>query len=103
MTRIEFTHHAKDDREERILRIATTIGFGETVRAFPRHNQYGDTLHCLTDTGVIIIKDRSETKVITMFVCSKRQLMNYYGNRKPPKSLYNAVVRNEKRKFLFEI
>ena len=106
MTRIKFSEHAKVDREERIVRIATTIGFGETVASFPMCNQHGETTHFITDTGVVIIKDRAETRIITMFAVSENALFTYWKTHKhqaPPHWLVNVVRNNrKKRKFLFE-
>ncbi len=107
MIKIEFSEHAKADREERIIRIATTVGFGEVIECFPEHNKYGDTMHCLTDTGIIIVKDRQQTKVITMFPCSEAKLLAYWKiHRKsaPPTTIRKVIQNNQrKRKFLFEI
>ena len=103
MVRINFTTHASADREERIIRIATTIGFGEVIGSFPNRNEHGPTMHCITDTGILIVKDRYEQNVITMFALKESRLHYYYGDR-VPKSLLQTVRNNQrKRKFLFEI
>ena len=104
MTKIEFSEHATNDRTERIVRIATTIGFGEEIAQFNRHNKYGKTVHCLTSTGVVIIKDYTQSKIITMYAMTLAQMLTYYNKSRAPQVIYRAVVNNEKkRKFLFEI
>ena len=102
MVKIHFSEHAQYDRQDRIVRIATSIGFGEVVHIFRRKNQYGYTRHCITSTGVVVIKDDKQETVITMFACTEKQLLGYYNNRKPPNAVYKAVMRNSKKKYLFE-
>ena len=103
MVRINFTAHASADREALIVRIATTVVFGEVVGIFPNKNEYGPTMHCITDTGILIIKDQKGESIITMFALKESRLHHYYGNR-VPKNLLQTVRNNQKkRKFLFEI
>ena len=104
MIKIEFSEHAAQGREERMVQIATTIGFGEVFATFPRRNQHGVTIHCITDTGVLIIKNVTQTKVITMFPLNEAKLRKYYQDQKIPYWLLKVVRNNyQKRKFLFEI
>lgn len=103
--RIQFSNHAIRDRIERMTMIATTIGFGEIVIEFADKNEYGNTWHCLTNTGVCIVKTEDKQKIITMFCISIPRLEAYYLNRvgqKPPYSLWVAVRNNEKKRpYLF--
>jgi hypothetical protein len=93
MEKIVFSQHCLEERQDRIVRIASTIGFGN--------------VHCLTDTGVVIVKDSREEMVITLFVCNIDRLYAYWrkmGQDKPPRQIMKVVENNErKRKFLYEI
>jgi hypothetical protein len=97
--------HCKEDRLERLTQIGMTIGFGEVVEKFPGRNGKSATVHCLTNTGVVIIKDPTESIVITAFAIHSDRLFGYYkkNNRgNPPEYLVNIVKNNEKkRKFLY--
>lgn len=103
--RIVFSHHAITDRIERMTEIALTIGFGSVVEEFPCINQYGNTWHCLTDTGVVIIKTDDKEKVITLFCATPERVFAYYKNYKntrPPQFLVKVAANNlRKRAYLF--
>ena len=75
MTRIVFSKHAIEDRTDRIVKIATAMGFGEVIEEFPSENYMGPTRHCLTNTGVIIVKPRDKEEVITMFAVSETKML----------------------------
>ena len=93
------TKHLTEDRMDRVVFIATTIGFGEIVEEFYIEDNHGKHYECVTSTGVIIIKDLSKKVIITMFVGRMAQVKRLYGNREIPKNLKAVVKRNEKKKF----
>lgn len=84
---------------DRVVFIATTIGFGEIVEEFYIKDNHGKHYECVTSTGVIIIKDLSKKVIITMFVGRMAQVKRLYGDREIPKNLKAVVKRNEKKKF----
>ena len=93
------TKHLTEDRMDRVVFIATTIGFGEIVEEFYIEDNHGKHYECVTSTGVIIIKDLSKKVIITMFVGRMAQVKRLYGDREIPKNLKAVVKRNEKKKF----
>ena len=101
-----FTNHLINDRLDRVTHILTTVGVGEVLYKFQESNQYGPNLHCITDTGVLIIKSADDDCIITMFMLTERRLFAYWKahqtTRHIPQSLLNTVRNNEKkRKYLF--
>ena len=99
MTKTKFSKHALEEREERIVWIATEVGFGQvvdTIQIYDVERSYRRVE--LTETGVAIIKAIDEELVITMFCPTWRQLANWYGDKNLiPIRLLNATKRNEKR------
>ena len=99
MTKTKFSKHALEEREERIVWIATEVGFGQvvdTIQIYDVERSY----RCveLTETGVAIIKAIDEELVITMFCPTPRQLVKWYGSKNAvPIHLLNVAKRNEKR------
>ena len=96
------TKHLTEDRMDRVVFIATTIGFGETVEEFYIEDNHGKHYECVTSTGVIIVKGLDRKTVVTMFIGRTGQIKRLYGDREIPKNLKAVVKRNEKKK-LYEI
>ena len=105
-TRITLSHHLTADRLERMTTIATTIGFGKVIEEF-EDDIYGEpTWHCLTDTGVLLVKSADKTKIITMYVATVDRLYAYYRKKRNqktiPQYLVQIVKNNEKKRpYLF--
>lgn len=99
MKKVQFSSHALFDREERIVWIATEVGFGEVVDTIQIHDEDRSYRRVeLTDTGVAIIKAVNEEFVITMYLPTQRQLIKWYGSKNAvPIHLLNVAKRNEKR------
>ena len=99
MKKTTFSKHALQDREERIVWIATKIGFGQvidTIQIYDMDRSYRRVE--LTETGVAIIKAVDEEFIITMYLPTQRQLVKWYGSKNAvPIRLLNVVKRNEKR------
>lgn len=89
--------HLTDERMERYLRIATTIGFGDEIESFKITDTRGTSYRCITTTGVIIVKDETFTKVITVFVARPAQIKALYKDRNPPVFLMNKAKQNQKK------
>lgn len=104
MITINLSEHVVKDRVERLALIGSTIGFGEIIKIKVKTGKYGKVKMCLTDTGVTIIKDVTNDKVITAYACKLKELYYLYNESRVPKHIYKTVYTNTiKRKFLFEI
>ena len=68
MKKVEFSSHALFDREERIVWIATEVGFGEVVDTITIYDEERNYRRVeLTETGVAVIKAIDKEFVITMY------------------------------------
>lgn len=99
MKKVEFSSHALFDREERIVWIATEVGFGEVVDTIVIYDEERSNRRVeLTETGVAVIKAMDKEFIITMYLPTQRQLINWYGDKNLiPIRLLNVAKRNEKR------
>jgi hypothetical protein len=99
LKKVEFSSHALFDREERIVWIATEVGFGEVVDTITIYDEKRNHRRVeLTETGVAVIKAVDKEFVITMYLPTQRQLINWYGSKNAvPIRLTNVAKRNEKR------
>lgn len=99
MKKTKFSKHALEDREDRIVWIATEVGFGQvvdTIQIYDVERSYRRVE--LYETGVAVIKALDEELVITMYVPTQRQIINWYGDKNSvPIHLLNVAKRNEKR------
>lgn len=108
MTKQEISRHIIKDRMERMVLIATTIGYGNIVREFITDGKYGKIRQCITDTGIVIIKELETDKVITAYAIRIARLIALYRSEAPnerlPQKLHNVVVNNEKKRpYLFNV
>lgn len=95
--KIAMTNHATTDRLERLLYINNTIGFGKVV--FEHINYERNSRECLTDTGVLIIKDLYREVMITAFICSFDKASALYhdaGYDGIPHWMVNRINKNKK-------
>lgn len=99
MQKVSFSQHALNDREDRIVWIATEVGFGEIIDTIIIQDEArGCRRACLTSTGVAIIKSMEQEFIITMFCPTVHQLVTWYSNKNIiPIRLLNICKRNEKR------
>ena len=99
MKQAKLSKHAKVDRPDRFLWIATEVGFGQVVDTIQIYDvERGHRRVELYETGVAIIKAVDEEIVITMYLPTQRQLAAWYnGSRFVPIRLLNVAKRNEKR------
>ena len=99
MKKTKFSRHALEERENRIVWIATEVGFGQvvdTIQIYDAERSYRRVE--LTETGVAIIKAVDEDMVITMYLPTQHQLIKWYGDKNLiPIRLLNVAKRNEKR------
>lgn len=99
MERIIPTTHLIEDRMDRVIFIATEIGFGEIVEEFYIEDNHGKHYECVTSTGVIIVKDLTKKVVVTMFIGRLAQIKRLYKDREIPRGLLAIIKRNEKKKY----
>lgn len=97
MEKIIPTRHLTEDRMERVVFIATTIGFGDIIEEFYVDDDHGKHYECITSTGVIIIKGLDRKTVVTMYVAHRNQIKRLYKDREIPRGLKAVVKRNEKK------
>lgn len=90
------SRHCMEDRVGRITFIATTLGFGQIIQKRTTYSNGQPSIRCLTDTGVIICKTMDESKVITMFIATTRQVVDIYGGGHVPNWIYNKAKKNKK-------
>ena len=99
MKQTKLSKHAKVDRPDRILWIATEVDFGQvvdTIQIYDVERSYRRVE--LYETGVAVIKAVDEDMVITMYLPTQRQLIGWYGDKNLiPIRLLNVAKRNEKR------
>ena len=90
------SRHVQEDRLDRMVYIATTIGFGEVI--FERVNN--DRRECITDTGVLMVKYITEDFLITAYIISIEKataiFRHAYGDRRMPPYLYETIRKNAK-------
>lgn len=97
MERIIPTKHLIEDRADRVVFIATTVGFGDIVEEFYIEDNHGKHFECVTSTGVIIVKGLDKKTVITMYVAHHNQIKRLYKEKKIPRNLQAVIKRNEKK------
>lgn len=94
MTNTVLSHHCKVERAERVRQIIEQIGIGQIIKKSFVNNCYT----CITDTGITIIKTADETKVVTMYVTTYRELvMVYNGEKRIPPFLKKKVNHNQSK------
>ena len=71
--------HYITDRAKREALIQT-IGEGKEIARFTvdKHHKNGPEIHIITDTGIIIIKNKRTKKLITKLIARPAQIRRYY-------------------------
>lgn len=90
------SRHVQEDRLDRMVYIATTIGFGEVI--FERVNN--DRRECITDTGVLMVKSIVGDVLITAYIISIDKAIAIFrhvcGDSRMPTYLYETIRKNAK-------
>ena len=86
------SNHLCNDREDRLTRIAMTIGFGEVVK----ETYHKDGTSLLTDTGVMYIVDKPSRYIITVYVATVKEVVAMFDGR-PPSYLVSKARKNERK------
>lgn len=100
----ELTKHVKFGRNQRLRKIIEEVGLGQIVKkVYYRSSdkimsgQAGVYL-CITDTGITIVKDEKEEKIITLYVTTVKELVRAYNGKKGiPTYLTKRVDRNQSK------
>lgn len=90
------SNHLVRDRMKRVEFIIENIGFGDIIAERDWVDTAGKScIRQLTTTGVIIVLNPSDRKVITMWTASVLQVKAMYHGR-IPNWMYRVVTKNEK-------
>ena len=95
------TKHFKEDRQYRHNFIVENIGEGEVVDKFEvdNHHPNGVEIHEVTDTAIIIVKNKRTGKKVTELIASPNQIKRYYikeGKQVPKGILAKAIEHTRK-------
>ena len=96
-TRITMTRHIKEERLDRLTYIAMNVGFGNVVLEQPRVEE--GKRDCLTDTGVLLVKDIMEEVLVTAYIISIDKATAMYkhsGYPAVPTQMRKIIIKNEK-------
>lgn len=90
------TKHYNNERYNREKFIKKRLhGDGKIIDSFivDRNHPMGKEIHCVTDTGLIIVYNACSKKLVTKLIARPQQLKNLYqnDNRKVPKYLLNLA------------
>ena len=71
--------HYLTDRSKREALIKT-IGEGKIIATFTvdKHHRNGPELHSITDTGIIIIRNKRTKKMVTKLIARPQQIRRYF-------------------------
>ena len=77
---MEYTRHFENDRKTRIDFINEVLGVGNIVDSFvvDKGHRNGAEIHDITDNGIIIIKNYTTQKMVTMLIARPQQIRRYY-------------------------
>ena len=89
--------HLLEERSDRLMRIATTVGFGEI--AYKKPLQKADGWAVLTTTGVLLVTDRHDSFIVTMYLISIEQLLAIFEGE-VPSELKKVVKENMKKGYV---
>lgn len=92
------TYHAREERHDRIFIIKKYIGLGNPIKKIPATTKKSvGAMAVLTDTGIIIVRDKHNTTIITMIVPDFDYVKkNFYPDDMIPWEMQLAISRNKK-------
>lgn len=100
---MKMTYHAQVERIDRLVACIEHLGVGEVVL----ETEFNDARVRLTSTGLCLVMDKYEDKLITGYMCPINRCTAIYrssGYTRVPESIYKTVTRNNKKyKFLLEM
>lgn len=95
------TKHFREDRMDRAVYIAQTVGFGEIVLSVVDENRHN--LFELYESGACVIRALSEeAEIITMYIATLEQVNRLYriANRRTPTFMVNKAKHNTHKKYI---
>ena len=96
---IQMTHHAKEERLDRLAECVTVLGMGKIV-VQARDSRYPGTVRQLTATGIMLVFEEDTDKLITGYMATVAQMYCIYRQANieyiPPK-IYNRVHKNNSK------
>ena len=88
------TAHAMNDRMERLNYIKATVGFGYIIKELERVKNGREEVACITSTGVMVIKNKDRTKMVTAFIATVGQAKQVYQSDRLPDNVYRTIAAN---------
>lgn len=92
------SYHARVQRIERFEYIIDTVGFGEEIASTNLKIKEKMRLHTLTDTGVIIVREK-DGEIVTAFIARIEQANAIWykaQQRTMPNKLYQKIKANRR-------
>ena len=86
--------HLLEDRSDRLISIATTVGFGKII--YKRKLEAESAWAVFTDTGVMLVTDTHDSFIITMYLVSIKQAFAIFHGEIPV-DLFEVIKRNQKK------
>lgn len=97
--------HAREERRDRFYLINKYIGMGNPIKEIPATSKKfgGRAKAILTDTGIIIVKDKQSATIITVIIPKFMYIkQNFYPTDVVPWEIQAAISRNKKYAELIE-
>ena len=93
--------HYSEERQSRAWLITNVIGIGNVIDRFvwDKGHPNGAEIHCITDTGIIIIYNQRTGKMVTQLIARPQQIKRYYekeGRKAPPHVVELAFEHQQK-------
>lgn len=97
------TRHYSSQRCQRQAFIDENVGKGNIIDIFvvDRGHCKGEEIHSVTDTGLIIIKNKTTGKIITELIARPEQLRRLYHleGREPPRKILRLAYQHNASKY----
>lgn len=101
------SYHASEERIERLTACLATLGYNNFVLQVEDKKRGNGTTQFLTDTGIIIVRNSNNGKLVTGYMATVQQATRMYriaGYERMPNGMYKKISRNnEKYKELLDI
>lgn len=88
----KLTRHLKVERADRVALILSHIDLGGEIK---RRIAKG-VAYCLTSTGIVMIRDKDDDTIITLYLPNLKQIQFVYDTYAVPKSVIATYKRNER-------
>lgn len=95
------TRHYQKERSTREQLIQDVIGYGNVVDKFywDKGHKDGPEIHCITDTGIIIIYNAITERLVTTLIARPMQIERYYKKegRTAPQAIIDLAAEHQKK------